>query len=149
MKDLYDLTGYMDRNSKNGTHKFYIALVEKLLMQYKINIDLRYLIDLNGGAKRLSKNISTYSKKLSLLMQFINIIPFSMLSSIKMGYFVKVEFNAEVEVCRRNTKKKHWNMIIGTYDIVMICMSSVPSRIREGMVLLSGDVLLLFNPLQI
>lgn len=39
MKDLYDLTGYMDRNSKNGTHKFYIALVEKLLMQYKINID--------------------------------------------------------------------------------------------------------------
>ena len=28
-------------------------------------------------------------------------------------------------------------------------MSSVPSRIREGMVLLSGDVLLLFNPLQI
>ncbi len=31
----------------------------------------------------------------------------------------------------------------------MIGMSSVPSRIREGMVLLSGDVLLLFNPLQI
>ena len=28
-------------------------------------------------------------------------------------------------------------------------MSSVPSRIREGMLLLSGDVLLLFNPLQI
>ena len=28
-------------------------------------------------------------------------------------------------------------------------MSSIPSRIREGMVLLSGDVLLLFNPLQI
>lgn len=88
---------------------------------------LRYLIDLNGGAKRLSKNISTYSKKLSLLMQFINIIPFSMLSSIKMGYFVKVEFNAEVEACRRNTKKKHWNMIIGTYDekqkIVLQCFN--------------------------
>lgn len=31
----------------------------------------------------------------------------------------------------------------------MICMSSVPSRLREGMMLLSGDVLLLFNPLQI
>jgi fucokinase len=31
----------------------------------------------------------------------------------------------------------------------MIAMSSVPSRIREGMLLLSGDVLLLFNPLQI
>lgn len=35
------------------------------------------------------------------------------------------------------------------FDEFMICMSSVPSRIREGMMLLSGDVLLLFNPLQI
>lgn len=35
------------------------------------------------------------------------------------------------------------------FDELMICMSSVPSKIREGMVLLSGDVLLLFNPLQI
>lgn len=35
------------------------------------------------------------------------------------------------------------------FDEFMICVSSVPSRIREGMVLLSGDVLLLFNPLQI
>lgn len=35
------------------------------------------------------------------------------------------------------------------FDEFMIGMSSVPSRIREGMLLLSGDVLLLFNPLQI
>ena len=35
------------------------------------------------------------------------------------------------------------------FDEFMIVMSSVPSRIREGMLLLSGDVLLLFNPLQI
>lgn len=35
------------------------------------------------------------------------------------------------------------------FDEFLIGMSSVPSRIREGMVLLSGDVLLLFNPLQI
>lgn len=35
------------------------------------------------------------------------------------------------------------------FDEFMICMSSVPSRLREGMLLLSGDVLLLFNPLQI
>lgn len=35
------------------------------------------------------------------------------------------------------------------FDEIMIAMSSVPSRIREGMLLLSGDVLLLFNPLQI
>lgn len=35
------------------------------------------------------------------------------------------------------------------FDEFIICMSSMPSRIREGMLLLSGDVLLLFNPLQI
>ena len=35
------------------------------------------------------------------------------------------------------------------FDEFMISMASVPSRIREGMLLLSGDVLLLFNPLQI
>lgn len=35
------------------------------------------------------------------------------------------------------------------FDELMIGMSSVPSRIGNGMMLLSGDVLLLFNPLQI
>lgn len=35
------------------------------------------------------------------------------------------------------------------FDEFIMSMSSVPARIREGMVLLSGDVLLLFNPLQI
>jgi len=35
------------------------------------------------------------------------------------------------------------------FDEFMVSMSSVPGRIREGMLLLSGDVLLLFNPLQI
>ena len=35
------------------------------------------------------------------------------------------------------------------FDEFVIAMSSMPSRIREGMVLLSGDVLLLFNPLQV
>lgn len=35
------------------------------------------------------------------------------------------------------------------FDELIICMSAMPSRIREGMLLLSGDVLLLFNPLQI
>ncbi len=35
------------------------------------------------------------------------------------------------------------------FDEFMIAMSSVPSRVKEGMLLLSGDVLLLFNPLQI
>ncbi len=35
------------------------------------------------------------------------------------------------------------------FDELMIAMSSVAGRVREGMVLLSGDVLLLFNPLLI
>ena len=33
------------------------------------------------------------------------------------------------------------------FDEFLIAMASVPGRIREGMLLLSGDVLLLFNPL--
>lgn len=35
------------------------------------------------------------------------------------------------------------------FDEFIISMSAVPSRIAEGMLVLSGDVLLLFNPLQI
>ena len=35
------------------------------------------------------------------------------------------------------------------FDEFVIGMSGVPSRIRDGMLILSGDVLLLFNPLQI
>ena len=35
------------------------------------------------------------------------------------------------------------------FDEFVIAMSSVPGRIKEGMLLLSGDVLLLFNPLLI
>ncbi len=35
------------------------------------------------------------------------------------------------------------------FDEFIISMSSVPARMKDGMLLLSGDVLLLFNPLQI
>lgn len=35
------------------------------------------------------------------------------------------------------------------FDELLVAMSPVPARIREGMMLLSGDVLLLFNPLLI
>ena len=35
------------------------------------------------------------------------------------------------------------------FDEFLIAMASLPARIREGMVVLSGDVVLLFNPLQI
>ena len=35
------------------------------------------------------------------------------------------------------------------FDELLVSMSAVPERIREGMLLLSGDALLLFNPLMI
>ena len=35
------------------------------------------------------------------------------------------------------------------FDEFLIATAGIPSRIREGMLLLSGDVLLLFNPLQV
>ena len=61
-------------------------------------------------------------------MQFINIIPFPILNLMKLGYFVKAELNKEVETCRQNIQKKHWNMIVGTYDekqkIVLQCFNA-------------------------
>ena len=35
------------------------------------------------------------------------------------------------------------------FDEFLISMAGVPARFKEGMLVLSGDVLLLFNPLQI
>ena len=47
---------------------------------------------------------------------------------MKLGYFAKVELNKEVEACRQNAQKKHWNMIVGTYDekqkIVLQCFNT-------------------------
>lgn len=88
---------------------------------------LRYLIDLSGGKERLSKNISTYSKKLALLMRFMDTVPYSLLRLIGLGYFVKANLCLEAEKCRENTRKKNWNMIIGTYDekqkVVLQCFN--------------------------
>lgn len=77
---------------------------------------LRYLMDLDGGKKRLSENISTYSKKLGLLMNMINFVPLVFVQKIGLGYFVKTRLHPEVEECRRSNQKPYWNMIIGTYD---------------------------------
>lgn len=77
---------------------------------------LRYLIDLNNGKTRLSLNISTYSKKLRLLMCFLNIMPLQVLKWLRLGYFANVALHEVVEECRKNTQKKYWNMMIGTYD---------------------------------
>lgn len=93
---------------------------------------MRYLIDLHGGKKRLSNNISTYSNKLGLLMRFISVLPFSLLARLKLGYFVVAELHEEVEELRQSTKKNQWNMIIGTYDekqkVILQCFNRSGNR---------------------
>lgn len=89
---------------------------------------LRYLIDLDGGKKKLSENIAAYSKKLGLLMYMINFLPLSLLEKTGIGYFARIRLHPEIEECRRNTKKPHWNMIVGTYDekqkVVLQCFDN-------------------------
>lgn len=84
---------------------------------------IRYLIALKYGKKRLILNISSYSRKLSLLMKMLNIIPFDILRILKIGYFAKVDFNKEIEDYYKKItneifehKNVYWNMIVGTYD---------------------------------
>lgn len=84
---------------------------------------IRYLIALKYGKKRLTLNISSYSRKLSLLMKMLNIIPFNILKILKVGYFAQVDFNKEIEDYYKKITNKvfehknvYWNMIVGTYD---------------------------------
>lgn len=88
---------------------------------------IRYLIALDGGKKRLSKNISTYSGKLGLLMRLIESIPFSVLMIGKLGYYVRADLHSAIESQRKKTGTEHWNVIVGTYDekqkLVMQCFN--------------------------
>lgn len=77
---------------------------------------IRYLIAFEGGRKRLSSNISTYSGKLGLLMKLLDYIPFMVLNEIKLGYYVKVNLHNEIEKEICQLKPDAWNMIVGTYD---------------------------------
>lgn len=77
---------------------------------------IRYLIDLHGGKRRLSQNIASYSSKLSLLMKFINILPLFAFRLLNLGYFASVDLEYTVRETIRNTKTKFWNVIVGTYD---------------------------------
>ena len=77
---------------------------------------IRYLISLNGGKKRLSLNISTYSKKLGALMKILKYLPLSILDAGGLGYFVKVEMHPAIEKHFFATKLRAWNVIVGTYD---------------------------------
>ena len=77
---------------------------------------IRYLIALDGGKKRLSKNIATYSGKLSVLMKLLAYIPFSLLKAGKMGYFVRVSLHTAIQEEVQRINCEAWNMIVGTYD---------------------------------
>lgn len=89
--------------------------------------NIRYLIALDGGKKKISLNIATYSSKLSLLMKMLDYLPFQILSYIGMGYFCKVILHEEVLKQFLITKSESWNMIVGTYDekqkVVLQCFS--------------------------
>lgn len=77
---------------------------------------IRYLIDFSGK-KQLSKNISTYSGKLGLLIKLLPVIPFSALKIGKMGYYVDCSLTPIVKDAVEKYEKNGWNMIVGTYGI--------------------------------
>lgn len=78
---------------------------------------IRYLIALDRGSKkRLSKNIAAYSGRLDLLMKLMRVIPFSVLKTVGMGYFVRVELALSVQTTIDKLVADAWNMIVGTYD---------------------------------
>ena len=87
---------------------------------------IRYLIAIDGGRKRLSDNISTYSNKLGLLMKLLRYLPFAFLKKIKLGYYVKATLHPAIEEVQQ-CNPDAWNMIVGTYDekqkLVLQCYS--------------------------
>lgn len=88
---------------------------------------IRYLIAIDGGRKRLSDNISTYSNKLGLLMKLLRYLPFALLKKIKLGYYVSATLHPAIEEEIQLFHLDEWNMIIGTYDekqkLVLQCYS--------------------------
>lgn len=88
---------------------------------------IRYLISLNDGSRQLSKNISAYSGKLSVLMKLIVYIPFSLLKAGRTGYFVRVKLHPAIQEQVQRINCDAWNMIVGTYDekqkLVLQCFS--------------------------
>lgn len=94
---------------------------------------IRYLIALKGGKKRLSKNISTYSNKLGLLMKLLVFLPYDVLKSAKLGYFVEASLHPVIEQQRKTTGTALWNVIVGTYDekqkLVLQCFDKAKDAI--------------------
>lgn len=90
--------------------------------------EIRYLIAIDGGKKRLSCNISAYSHTLGILMRVINFLPFFLLSLMRIGYFANLKLHPEIDKIFHESQKSEWNMIVGTYDekqkLVMQCFNS-------------------------
>lgn len=64
------------------------------------------------------KNVSTYSKKLSILMKILKFVPFMILEKCGLGYYVKAELSDEIDNFIKRTSQENsvWNVIVGTYD---------------------------------
>lgn len=104
---LEDVIKYKRVKRNSATH-FVLCNREKI----------RYFICLNQGKNRLTRNLSTYSIKLTLLMKLIKVLPFRILEKCKLGYFAEVEICKEVQTFINNTYKLDYlyNIIVGTYD---------------------------------
>lgn len=100
------------------------------------NGKVRYYVAINKrGKKVLSANLSSYSKKLEMLMKLLVTIPFALLKIIGLGYYVTLTITNEVEVYIRDTAKRYfksdnavYNVIVGNYvdkqKIVFQCFVS-------------------------
>lgn len=77
---------------------------------------IRYLIAIDGGRKRLSSNISTYSSKLGLLMKLLKYLPFTLMKESKLGLYVNATLHPVIEEEIQQRHLDTWNMLVGTYD---------------------------------
>jgi thiamine kinase-like enzyme len=104
---LKDIIQYQETDKKASTH-FALCKDNKI----------RYFIDLKEGKKRLSANISHYSKRLGLLMKLLNYLPFEVIKAAKLGYFVEANFCREIDeyITKKSKPGCKYNIIVGTYD---------------------------------
>lgn len=96
---------YKQTSKKSATH-FVLCNRDKI----------RYFISLEGGKKRLAENISSYSKKLFILLKIIRFIPFKLMELLRLGYFTDAKLDDEISKFIDNKNRNYWNVIVGTYD---------------------------------
>lgn len=91
---------------------------------------IRYLIAVNNrcAKKRLAANISAYSGKLNILMKLLCILPYGVLSAMKLGKYVEVTLADQVKSVFEKLECDSWNAIIGSYvekqKIVLQCFET-------------------------